>query len=157
MGIDNAFGTAFYKSQIAAGQVLPEKGKVLISVKNSDKRNIVFIAKKLYDMGFEIVATKGTHKVLSSNNIKAESVGKIGEGHDDILEKVKKNEIKLIINIPSGKVGQSDMKPMRNLAVLHGIPCITTLQGAQAAVNGMEAKRSGSFSVKSIQEYIKGN
>jgi carbamoyl-phosphate synthase large subunit len=155
MGVDSTFGIAFYKSQVAAGQALPVKGKIFISVKNSDKRNIVFIAKKLYDMGFEIIATSGTYKVLHSNNIKAEIVNKIGEGNIDVLELIRKGEIKLVINTPSGQRGQSDMKPIRNFAVMHGIPCITTIQGAQAAVNGIESILKGDFSVKSIQEYIK--
>jgi carbamoyl-phosphate synthase large subunit len=156
MGIDFSFGAAFYKSQVAAGQTLPGRGKIFISVKNEDKRNIVFIAKKLYDLGFEIMATKGTYKVLHSNNIKAELVGKIGEGSTEILKRLKNGDIKLIINTPSGQRGQSDMKPIRNLAVLHGVPCITTIQGAQAAVNGIEAALKSDFLVKSIQEYTGG-
>lgn len=156
MGIDTSFGVAFYKSQVAAGQILPDKGKVFISVKNDDKRDIIFIAKKLYDIGFEIIATKGTFKVLHSNNIQAEMVGKIGEGDTRILESIKKGQIKLIINTPSGQRGQSDMKPIRSLAVLHGVPCITTIQGAQAAVNGIESVLKGDLLVKSIQEYIRG-
>ena len=154
MGIDKSFGMAFYKAQLAAGTLLPAKGKIFISVKNNDKRNIVFIAKKIYDMGFEIIATIGTAKVLSSNNIKVKKVGKIGEGHMELLELMKKGKIKLVINTPSGRKGQSDMKYMRNLATMQGIPCITTIQGAQAAVNGMEAVRESDFSVTSIQEYL---
>ena len=154
MGIDTSFGMAFYKSQIAAGQALPKNGKVFISVKNQDKRNIIFIAKKLEDMGFEIIATKGTHKALRSNNIKAETVGKIGEGNAKILDYIKRGEIKLIINTPSGERGQSDSKPIRSAAVMRGIPCITTISGAQAAVNGIEATLKDDFQVKSIQEYL---
>ncbi|MEK6732857.1 MAG: carbamoyl-phosphate synthase large subunit [Candidatus Omnitrophota bacterium] len=153
MGIDTSFGMAFYKSQIAAGQALPKNGKVFISVKNQDKRNIIFIAKKLEDMGFEIIATKGTYKALRSNNIKAESVGKIGEGSSAILDYIKKGEIKLVINTPSGEKGQSDSKPIRSAAVMRGIPCITTISGAQAAVNGIEATLKNDFQVKSLQEY----
>ena len=155
MGIDSSFGIAFYKSQIAAGQLLPGKGKVLISVKNDDKRGIVFIAKRLADLGFEIFATKGTNKVLRSNNINARTVGKIADGDNQILDYIKKGQINLIINTPTGQEGQSDMRPIRSLAVLHGIPCITTLQGAQAAVNGIESILKSDFQVKSIQEYNK--
>ncbi|OIO34889.1 MAG: carbamoyl phosphate synthase large subunit [Candidatus Omnitrophica bacterium CG1_02_40_15] len=154
MGIDASFGMAFYKSQIAANQVLPKNGKVFISVKNQDKRNIVFIAKKLEDMGFEIIATKGTHKALRSNNIKAEMVGKIGEGNSKILDYIKNGVIKLIINTPSGQKSQSDSKPIRSAAVMRGIPCITTISGAQAAVNGIEATLKNDFQVKSLQEYF---
>lgn len=155
MGIDTSFGTAFYKSQVAAGQVLPLEGKIFISVRNSDKRNVVFIAKKLKEMGFEIFATQGTAKVLQSNNIEAEVVGKIAEGDNELPELIKNGEIKLIINTPSGEKGQSDMRHIRSLAVLYGVPCITTIQGAQAAVNGMESVAERELKVKAIQEYIK--
>lgn len=154
MGIDSTFGKAFYKSQDAAWQTLPLEGKIFISVKNSDKRNIVFIAKKLEDLDFEIIATKGTAKVLKSNNIKCGSVGKIGEGDNKIIEFIKNGKIKLIINTPTGKESQSDTKIIRSAAVLHGIPCITTLQGAQAAVNGIEEALKEGLEVKAIQEYI---
>jgi len=154
MGIDDTFGMAFYKSQIAAGQALPRNGKVFISVRNQDKRNIVFIAKKLEDMGFEILATKGTHKALRSNNIKAEMMGKIGEGNEKILDHIRNGVIKLVINTPSGQKSQSDSKPIRSAAVMRGIPCITTISGAQAAVNGIEATLKNDFQVKSIQEYL---
>ncbi|MDD2654599.1 MAG: carbamoyl-phosphate synthase large subunit [Candidatus Omnitrophica bacterium] len=156
MGIDNTFGMAFYKSQIAAGQKLPVSGKIFISVKNGDKREIVFIAKKLSDMGFKILATNGTLKVLNSNDIKADLVGKIGEGNNQILNLIKKGEIKLIINTPSGSRGRSDMRPIRSMAVMQGVPCITTIQGAQAAVNGIESVSKNDLSVKSIQEYQVG-
>ena len=154
MGISSSFGIAFYKSQMAANSTLPQKGKIFISVKNDDKKNIVFIAKKLSDMGFGIIATNGTAKVLNSNNISCQVVGKIEEGKIELLNLIKKCEIGLIINTPSGARGQSDMKPIRNSAVMHGIPCITTIQGAQAAVNGIESILKGDFSVKSIQDYI---
>jgi len=157
MGIDTSFGRAFYKSQVAAGAELPLEGKVFISVRDDDKRNIVFVAKKLSDLGFEIIATKGTYKVFKSNNIKVEMVGKLGEGDRKILELIRKNELKLIINTPSGSRSQSDMKAIRNAAVMCGVPCITTIQGAQAAVNGIEAVKKSDFGVKSIQEYIKSN
>lgn len=155
MGIAPTFGMAFYKSQVAAGSVLPKKGKILISVRDEDKSNIISVAKKLCPMGFEIIATKGTFKVLRSNNIKARQVGKIGEGGTEIPELIKKDQIELIINTPSGQRGQSDMKAIRSLAVMHGVPCITTIQGAQAAVNGIESILKGDFSVKSIQEYTR--
>ncbi|MFH1238694.1 MAG: ATP-grasp domain-containing protein, partial [bacterium] len=154
MGIDDSFGMAFYKSQMAANQPLPREGRVFISVKNDDKRNIVFIAKKLYDLGFTIMATKGTWKVLHSNNIEAEMVGKIGAGDRRILELMENNQIQLIINTPSGSRGQSDMKSIRSLAVMSGISCITTIQGAQAAVNGIESIMKRDFGIKSIQEYL---
>ncbi len=155
MGIDKTFGIAFYKSQAAAGQNLPLKGKIFISVKNSDKRNVVFIAKKLCDLGFEIIATKGTYKALHSNNINAVLVGKISQGDKSILELIRKNEIKLIINTPSGEKGQFDMRPIRSFAVMQGIPCITTMHGAQAAVNGIEELKRKGFDVRAVQDYVR--
>ena len=155
MGIDSSFGNAFYKSQIASGQSLPLKGTVFISVKDDDKRNIVFIAKKLYDMGFRILATKGTHKALISNNIPSSIVGKIADGDNHILDMIKTGKINLIINTPSGKKGHSDMKPMRNFSVMQGVPCVTTIQGAQATVNGIESIKKEDFDVAPIQDYVK--
>jgi carbamoyl-phosphate synthase large subunit len=157
MGIDSTFGRAFYKSQLAAYQNLPFKGKIFISVKSGDKRDIVFIAKKLSDMNFELIATKGTYKALRSNNVNVEIVGKINEGDTHILDLIRKGELKLIINTPSGMSGQSDMKLIRSSAVMHGVPCITTIQGAQAAVNGIESVIKDDFEVKSIQEYLAFN
>ena len=154
MGIDRSFGIAFYKSQVAAGSALPSKGKIFISVKNDDKRNIIFIAKKLIDLGFELIATEGTSKVLRSNNIDCKAIAKINEGGSDILELIKKGEISLIINTPSGQKGRSDMRPIRSQAVMHGVPCITTIQGAQAAVNGIESAVKNQLTVKSLQEYL---
>jgi carbamoyl-phosphate synthase large subunit len=155
MGIDKTFGIAFYKAEVAAGSVLPQKGKIFISVKNDDKRWIVFLAKKLFDLGFEIIATKGTHKVLKSNNINVQKIDKISEGENNVLDLITQGQIKLIINTPTGQTSQSDMKTMRSAAVMHGIPCITTIQGAQAAVNGIQARLEKDFSVTSIQDFIK--
>ncbi|MFH1771648.1 MAG: carbamoyl-phosphate synthase large subunit [Candidatus Omnitrophota bacterium] len=155
MGIGRNFGEAFFKSQVAAGQSLPKEGNIFISVKNDDKRNIVFIAKKLYDMGFKLIATRGTNKALASNNISSELVVKIGEKGKNILEYLKASNLHLIINTPSGKKGQSDMKAIRSMATMYGVPCITTVQGAQAAVNGMEAVKESGMTVRSIQEYTK--
>jgi len=104
-------------------------------------------------MGFDIIATDGTAKVLNSSNINCQVVRKIGEGNVDLLDLVKNGKIGLIIDTPSGARGQTDVKPIRSAAVMHGISCITTIQGAQAAVNGIESILKGDFSVKSIQEY----
>jgi carbamoyl-phosphate synthase large subunit len=153
MGVDLSFGKAFYKSQLAANQALPAWGKILISVRNGDKRGMVFIAKKLADMDFELIATQGTYKSLVSNNIKVQLVGKISEGDSRILKLIRKGELKLVINTTSGYSSHSDMRLIRDSAVRHGIPCITTLQGAQAAVNGIEALVKGSLEIRAIQGY----
>ena len=155
MGIDTDFGMAFAKSQIGAGVNIPLKGKVFISVMNKDKRSIVFLAKKLVDLGFEIVATKGTAKVLTNNGIPVQTVFKVGEGRPDIVDQIKNGEINLVINTPSGKKPKADEVAIRSQSVAHNIPCITTLSGAEAAVNAIESLKRG-MSVKSIQEYHQG-
>ncbi len=152
MGIDMDFGMAFAKSQIGAGVNIPLKGKVFISVMNKDKRSIVFLAKKLIDLGFEIVATKGTAKVLVNNGISVQTVFKMGEGRPDIVDQIKNGQIHLVINTPSGKKPKADEVAIRSQSVAHNIPCITTLSGAEAVVNAIESLKRG-MSVKSIQEY----
>ena len=155
MGIDMDFGMAFAKSQIGAGVNIPLQGKVFISVMTKDKRPIVFLAKKLADLGFEIVSTQGTAKVLVNNGISVQTVSKVGEGRPDIVDQIKNGEIHLIINTPSGKKPKADEVAIRSQAVAHNIPCITTLSGAEAAVNAIESLKRG-MSVKSIQEYHAG-
>jgi carbamoyl-phosphate synthase large subunit len=152
MGIDMDFGMAFAKSQIGAGLNIPLGGRVFISVMNKDKRSIVFVAKRLVDLGFEIVATKGTAKVLANNGILVQTVFKVGEGRPDIVDRMKNGEIQLVINTPSGKKPKADEVAIRSQSVAHNIPCITTLSGAEAAVNGIESLKRG-MSVHSIQEY----
>ncbi|HUL29802.1 MAG TPA: carbamoyl-phosphate synthase large subunit [Thermodesulfobacteriota bacterium] len=152
MGIDMDFGMAFAKSQIGAGVNIPLSGKVFISVMNKDKRSIVFLAKKLADLGFEIVATKGTAKVLVNNGIPVQTVFKVGENRPDIVDQIKNREIHLVINTPSGKKPKADEVAIRSQSVAHNIPCITTLSGAEAVVNAIESLKRG-MSVKSIQEY----
>jgi carbamoyl-phosphate synthase large subunit len=152
MGIDRDFGMAFAKSQIGAGVNIPLEGKVFISVMTKDKRSIVFVAKKLADLGFEIVATKGTAKVLVNNGIPVQTVFKVGEGRPDIVDQIKNGEVHLVINTPSGKKPKADEVAIRSQSVAHNIPCITTLSGAEAAVNAIESLKRG-MSVMSIQEY----
>jgi carbamoyl-phosphate synthase large subunit len=156
MGIDHDFGIAFAKSQMAAGLNIPMNGRVFISVMNKDKRAIIFIAKKLSDLGFNVVATKGTAKVLANNGIPVQTVFKVGEGRPDIVDRIKNEEIDLVINTPSGKKPKADEVAIRSQSVVHNIPCITTLSGAQAAVNGIESLLKRGMSVCSIQEYHQG-
>jgi len=156
MGIDTDFGLAFAKSQIAAGLKMPLKGRVFISVMNKDKRSMVFVAKKLIDLGFEIVATRGTAKVLTNNGIPVLTVFKVGEGRPDIVDRIKNGEIDLVINTPSGKKPKADEVAIRSQSVAHNIPCITTLSGAFAVVNGIESLLKRGMSALSVQEYHQG-
>ncbi|MBD3379173.1 MAG: carbamoyl-phosphate synthase large subunit [Candidatus Omnitrophica bacterium] len=153
MGVSRDFGAAFGKAQSGAGQILPSSGTVFVSVQDSDKRNIVFVAKKLYDMGFKIVATSGTAKILNSNSIEVEAVKKMHEGRPNVMDLVKDGKIDLIINTPSGKAPHKDGALIRSIAVMRGIPCITTLAGAQASVNGIESLLKKETEVRSLQEY----
>lgn len=157
MGISQNFGVAFYKAQEGAWQKLPTGGKVFISVQDSDKRNIVFTAKKLYDLGFEIVATEGTAKTLKNSNMKVQTVKKMHEGNPSIMDMIIKGEIALIINTPSPhQPHYKDSSRIRSKAIMKGIPCITTLAGAQASVNGIESIIKTDVTVKPIQDYYRG-
>jgi len=156
MGIAMKYGEAFAKSQISANAALPREGKVFISIKDKDKRGAALIAKKLSDLGFHIVSTPGTAKVLNENGVESEVIGHFSQGKGDmvnLMTLIKKNEIHLIINTPSGEDSQYDLRSIRAAAILHNVPCITTLQGAWAAVNGMESCQDNNYTVKSLQEY----
>jgi carbamoyl-phosphate synthase large subunit len=154
MGLDDDFGVAFMKSQIAAGQNLPLKGKIFVSVNNRDKRAIVYIIKKLADLGFEIAATSGTAKVLKKNGVDCQLVYKIKEkGDPDILDLVNKGELSVIINTPGDKKTRADEARIRSAAVMHNIPLITTISGAQATVNGIEAVKKKGLTIKALQDY----
>ena len=157
MGIDAVFGTAFAKSQSAAYGDLPTKGKVFVSVANRDKRAMIFPVKRLADLGFEVLATQGTADVLRRNGVLATVVGKHSEGTgDSIVPRVLAGEVDLVINTPWGVGPRLDGYEIRTAAVLRGIPCITTIQGAAACVQGIEALVRGDIGVRSLQEHHAG-
>ncbi|WP_408895486.1 carbamoyl-phosphate synthase large subunit [Nocardioides sp. R1-1] len=166
MGFDADFGTAFSKSQAAAYGPLPTSGKVFISIANRDKRTMVFPARVLADYGFEILATQGTAEVLRRNGIQATIVRKHFEGpgpdgEPTVVQMILDGEIDLIVNTPHGNTvaegGGGDARidgyEIRSSAVLTGTPCITTVQGLAAAVQGIAAVRAGSIDVRSLQEW----
>ncbi|MFH1413575.1 MAG: carbamoyl-phosphate synthase large subunit [Candidatus Omnitrophota bacterium] len=155
MGIDEDFGKAYIKSQIAAGQQLPKKGNVFISVRDKDKRAIVFVAKKLQDLGFKISATSGTAAALERNNIKVSVLPKIAEGRPNVLDAMKDGKIQLVINTPSGRIPRQDEIKIRSQVILYNIPYTTTISGAQATVNGIEALLKKDLGVMSLQAYHK--
>jgi carbamoyl-phosphate synthase large subunit len=155
MGIDVDFGKAFYKSQIAAGNKIPLQGTVFVSVKNKDKRSFIFVAKKLEDLGFKIVATEGTANTLISAGIKAEKVNKVHEPRPNIVDMIQDHKIDLIINTPVGKGPRSDDFEIRRNAIVLGVPFTTTMAGAQAIVTAIESVKKQDITVKSIQEYYK--
>jgi carbamoyl-phosphate synthase, large subunit len=154
MGIDKDFGIAFAKSQIATNMILPLSGIVFISVNDKDKKNIIKIARDLQELGFEIIATKGTADILEKNNIKCHSVLKISEGRPNVLDMMKNGEINLIINTPEGSNARSDGYYLRTAAVMQNIPSITTISAAAAVVQGIRALKTNiKIDVKSIQDY----
>jgi len=153
MGIDENFGMAYLKSQEASGQILPQKGTVFISLRNKDKRPMIFLAKKLVDLGFQVVATKGTARALGKNDIPVSEVLRVSQGRPNVVDMMKNGEIHLIMNTPGGKGTKTDGLAIRSQAVALKIPLITTVAGAYAAVNGIEAIRRRGLQVKSIQEY----
>ncbi|MBS3910144.1 MAG: carbamoyl-phosphate synthase large subunit [Actinobacteria bacterium] len=155
MGIDKSFGIAFAKAQLSAGLSLPKAGSVFISVRNSDKRSIIFLAKKLHDMGFKIYATKGTATMLRRNGISAEAAKKVQEGRPNVVDLIKNRTVDLVINTPWGKGTRKDGYEIRTNAAVYGIPSITTLAAASAVVQGIEALNSGELDVKAIQDYHK--
>ncbi|HXT46885.1 MAG TPA: carbamoyl-phosphate synthase large subunit [Pseudonocardiaceae bacterium] len=152
MGIDAAFGQAFAKSQAAAYGSLPTSGRVFVSVANRDKRAMVFPAKRLADLGFEVLATRGTANTLRRNGIPCTVVRKHFEGPDNIVDLINAGQVDMIINTPYGNPGpRVDGYEIRTAAVARGIPCITTIQGAAAAVQGVEALIRGDITVRPLQ------
>ncbi|MBC8386639.1 MAG: carbamoyl-phosphate synthase large subunit [Actinobacteria bacterium] len=154
MGIDSSFGIAFAKTQISTNQVFPTSGSVFISVNDKDKDAIIGIARKLSQLGFNIISTKGTGDTLEEKGIKCHKVLKIREGRPNVLDMIKNGEIDLIINTPEGSVARSDGYYLRTAAVLHNVPSVTTISGASALVQGIqEMKYNSKVKVKPIQEY----
>ncbi|MEA3359055.1 MAG: carbamoyl-phosphate synthase large subunit [Thermodesulfobacteriota bacterium] len=153
MGIDADFGKAFSKSQLSAGQNLPTKGTVFISIKEPDKGKIYPVAKQLLDMGFSFLATYGTSKHLKSLGIPNITVKKIAEGHPHVVDYIKNGDIQLVINTPSGKVSAGGSNKIRRAVLRYGIPYATTLSGAMAMAMGIKTLISGTKDVKPLQEY----
>jgi carbamoyl-phosphate synthase large subunit len=153
MGADEDLGVAYMKAEIAAGQKIPMEGKVFISVNDRDKRAVTDIAKRFDTLGYKIVATAGTADVLRKANIAIEEVAKLNEGRPDVLDLVKNGEIKMIINTPGGKKTKVDETKIRSGAIMHMVPIITTLNGARATINGLEAVKKKGFDVKALQDY----
>ncbi len=153
MGIDVDFGQAYIKSQLAAGQKLPKKGSVFISVNDRDKRNIILIAKRLKDLGFKIYASSGTAATLVKSNIPAKVLPKISEGNPNVLDLMKEGKLQLVINTTSGRIPRLDEVKIRSQVIICGIPYTTTIFGALATVSGIEVLLKKKLKVKSLQDY----
>ncbi|HLF49384.1 MAG TPA: carbamoyl-phosphate synthase large subunit [Methylomirabilota bacterium] len=154
MGIDRDFRKAYVKSQLSAGSPLPTSGKVFLSVKNRDKRAVLPIAKRLAEMGFSVVATAGTAKLLNRQGMGVEVVHKVNENfRPNIVDLLKRGEIALVFNTPEDGRARKDSYLIRRTAVTQAIPYYTTVDGAQAAVGGIEALLKGEISVQALQDY----
>ncbi len=154
MGVDSDFGKAYYKSQLSAGMDLPKDGNVFISVRNKDIRTVTLIASNLEDLGFKVYATEGTGRKLKNMGLDVEIVPKVSDiERPNILDLIKSEKIDLIINTPVGKGARSDEFEIRSAAVNFGIPYITTLAGATAAVSAIKSIQKGEMEVKPIQKF----
>ncbi|MHB1022520.1 MAG: carbamoyl-phosphate synthase large subunit [Acidobacteriaceae bacterium] len=151
MGVADNFGEAFAKAQLSAGQVLPRKGTIFISVNERDKQGVVALAKQFVEMGFHIVATHGTADVLENAGLRVERVYKVKEGRPNVVDLIKGDRIHLIVNTPHGQDTFFDEKAIRRASVLARIPTITTLAAARAAAEGIEAMQRGETTVNALQ------
>jgi carbamoyl-phosphate synthase large subunit len=154
MGLDEQFPVAFAKSQIGAGSQIPQSGRVFISVKDSDKPSVLDVARKLADLGFQIVATGGTSRFLNEHGVTCERINKVLEGQPHIVDAIKNGNIQLVFNTTEGARALADSRSLRQAALLHKIPYYTTLSGARAATLGIEALVAGQFQVRPLQSYF---
>ncbi|NLE08106.1 MAG: carbamoyl-phosphate synthase large subunit [Dehalococcoidales bacterium] len=153
LGIAPTFGQAFFKAEVAAQQVLPLEGTVLITVSPLDRKDVVKVAGEFTAMGFKIKATEGTREFLSQNGIESELILKLQEGRPNIVDAIMNGEIQLVINTPSGKLSQDDDSYIRKAAIKYKVSYITTLAAAMASARGIKEYRQGKSGVKSLQEY----
>jgi carbamoyl-phosphate synthase large subunit len=153
MGIAVDPGVALAKAQAGTGAALPEKGTVFVTVANRDKRAIVFPVKRLVDLGFEVVATRGTAALLARSGMEVACVAKVSEGHPNAADLIASGRVDLVINTPFGREPRSDGAAIRIAATAAGVPCVTTLQGVYAAVQGIEALRRDGEEPRTLQEY----
>jgi carbamoyl-phosphate synthase large subunit len=153
MGIDESFGSAFAKSQIAASNGLPLSGSVLITVNDPDKPTVTPIARRFHEMGFEIVATAGTARYLRGRGVPARSVLKVHEGRPNCYDLLVNGDVQLLINTPLGKHSQMDDYLLRQAAITHRVSYTTTMSAASAASDAILALRSRPARVRSLQEW----
>jgi carbamoyl-phosphate synthase large subunit len=158
MGVAADFPAAFAKAQAAAGARLPASGTVFLSVTDSDKAAVVGIAAQLHDLGFRIVATRGTATAIARMGIPVERLNKVGDGSPHVVDRIEGGDVDLVINTPTGTEARSDGYEIRRSSVARGIPCITTISGGMAATRAIAAARSGGggWGVVSLQEIHRG-
>ena len=156
MGVARDFPTAFAKAQAAAGAALPDGGTAFITVTDSDKAGAVAIAQTLHDLGFKIVATRGTREALERMGVPATELMKVGEGSPNVVDMIESGEVTLVVNTPTGSGARTDGWEIRRSAVARSVPCLTTLAGGLAAVRAISSARHGEAEVLSLQEIHRG-
>jgi len=155
MGFDDSFGMAFAKAQVSAGNALPqEPGNLIVTVNDSDKATVTPILRRFHDLGFRILATRGTQRYLSRLGLPAEFVYKFGEGRPNIVDHIVSGDVRLLINTPLGKASQFDDYQMRRAAIMYKTPYLTTMSATSAACDALIALKSRAHSVRSLQERI---
>ena len=157
MGIDSSFERAFAKSQLGAGIILPQAGTVFLSIRDADKKGIAALARRLTDMGFSIVATRGTAGRIRDAGLPVSVVNKVLEGRPHCVDAIRSGEIQLVINTASGAQSIADSFAIRRSALTHGVPHYTTMAGARAAVHAIAALKSGTLEVAPLQSYFRGS
>ncbi|MBL1175004.1 carbamoyl-phosphate synthase large subunit [Pantanalinema sp. GBBB05] len=155
MGIDDNFGTAYAKAELAASQRLPLKGTVFVSMSDRDKAMVVPIVQDFIDLGFKIIATVGTRKTLMEHGLDVDLILKLHEGRPHVLDSIKNEQIHLIINTPSGEEARADGRLIRRTALMYKIPIVTTIAGAKATAAAIQTLQAQALTVKSLQEYLK--
>ena len=152
IGFDKHLGSAYAKAEAGAGNSLPEEGTIFISVNNLDKIKAIPLARDFQELGFDIIATKGTADLLSENGISTRSIFKVGEGRPNVVDAIKNGEVQLVINTPLGAQSRFDEYDIGRSAIRYKIPAITTISGAQAAVRGIRNIKNGSIQYRSLQD-----
>jgi carbamoyl-phosphate synthase large subunit len=156
MGGSSSFGVAFAKAQLAVGQRLPERGTAFVSVNNDDKKNLLPIARDLAELGFRLIATRGTAAYLRAHGLGVDVVFKVNEGRPNIADEIVNRKVDLVVNTPLGRESFFDDRAVRRAAMMHQVPCITTLTGAAAAVSAIRAMREQGVDVRALQDYYAG-
>src|SRR5215471_10958351 len=156
MGGSSTFGVAFAKAQLSVGQRLPEGGTAFVSVNNDDKKNLTPIARDLAELGFRLIATRGTAAYLRAYGLDVDVVYKVNEGRPNIADEIVNRKVDLVINTPLGRESFFDDRTVRRAAMMHEVPCITTLTGAAAAVQAIRGLRDQGLGVRALQDYYAG-
>ncbi|MGH9141392.1 MAG: carbamoyl-phosphate synthase large subunit, partial [Vicinamibacterales bacterium] len=156
MGGSTSFGVAFAKAQLSVGQRLPESGTAFVSVNNDDKGNLLPIARDLAELGFHLIATRGTAAYLRAYGLHVDVIYKVNEGRPNIADAIVNRKVDLVVNTPLGRESFFDDRTVRRAAMMHQVPCITTLTGAAAAVSAIRALREQGLGVRALQDYYAG-